>query len=202
MTPQLSAGVSYTSAANWELAGDASMPSAALIGLSGTSAITRPFSGPSRLSAGLTYQFSEKLKFAASILMSNWSDLSTLDGRFENSEWVDLFGSHDLELNWESTTSIRFGAEYLVSDTLALRAGFATEPSATPEKNRHPMFFSLDGQSIGIGGCLTLKNLVIDAAIVIPIIGESMLSEAETVYWPGTYEASMIIPCLTVSYRF
>lgn len=202
MTPQFSAGVTYTSAASWELSGEASLPSAAGIGLGTSSVITRPFSGPGRLSAGISYQFSEKIRFAASLLMSNWSELQTLEGKFENSEWIDFFGGHDLELNWKSTTSFRLGAEYQVNESLALRAGFSSAPSATPEKDRHPLLFSLNGQTVSLGGSLNLKNFVIDAAIVIPMIGESELTPADTSNWPGSYEASMIIPCLSVSYRF
>ncbi len=202
LTPQLSAGLSFSSAASWDLQGEALMAGASQIGLSGSSPLTRPFKGPSRLAGGITYQFNEKLRLAASFLSSSWSGLAVLEGQFGDAGWTQIFGNHDLELNWESTLQMRIGAEYQASDSLALRAGLATCPSATPEKDRHPLLFSLAGQSVSLGASLTLNHIVIDAAVVVPMSGESQLTSGETQYWPGTYQASMIIPSLSIAYRF
>ena len=55
------------------------MAGASQIGLSGSSPLTRPFKGPSRLAGGITYQFNEKLRLAASFLSSSWSGLAVLE---------------------------------------------------------------------------------------------------------------------------
>jgi len=202
LTPQLSAGVSYTSSPSWDLSGTANMANAVQIGLSSSSALTRPFNGASRLTGGITFHFSDKIKFAASFLSSSWSDLAVLEGNFADSGWTRFFGSHDLDLNWTSTLQIRIGTEYQANDKLIVRAGFATCPSATPEKNRHPLLFSLPGQMVSIGGSVNLGQISFDASLIIPFTSESVVTSQQTSNWPGTYEASMIIPSLSISYHF
>jgi long-chain fatty acid transport protein len=105
-------------------------------------------------------------------------------------------------LDWKDATQIRFGAEYMLNGTTALRAGYYNDPAPGPETTLNILFpsHSFNAFSAGIGK--TIGDLRFDFGLeylsgnkrtVVPGLAGAM---------PGTYDMDIVVPTASVSYKF
>lgn len=91
----------------------------------------------------------------------NWEFISDKTGADLNPEFMESYGTffgitpdygkQSANLRWKDTWKIKLGIEYALSSVLALRAGYAYDPSATDGKFIHPIYPDLDHNIISLG---------------------------------------------------
>lgn len=108
-----------------------------------------------RLTLLLDFHWSEWSK------AKNWEFISDKTGADLNPEFMESYGSffaitpdygkQGANLRWKDTWKIKLGIEYALSSVLALRAGYAYNPSAVDGKFIHPVNPDLDHNIISLG---------------------------------------------------
>jgi long-chain fatty acid transport protein len=123
--------------------------------------------------------------------------------------FMEASGENKMHLEWEDALQIRFGAEYMLRENLALRGGYYYDPSPATDKTMNFLLpnYTFNVFTLGLG--YSLNGLVID-------LGFEFLSakERDVPYakWlldpdfanaqPGTYDMSIVVPNISVSYKF
>jgi long-chain fatty acid transport protein len=131
---KFSLGVSFKTPMKVKLKGDVNMPGAALLGLPGTDEGEREATFPMFLGAGIAIKPTDKLTLTADVQYINWKKLDTIPMSFTNAGWITfLEAGSAIELEWKDAVQLRFGMEYKVSDSFALRAGYYRDPSPSPK---------------------------------------------------------------------
>jgi len=83
---------------------------------------------PSNLSASLYYEVTERLTLLFDYTWTDWSQFQKLEIRYENASP----GTTTIPENWEDTHRFSFGARFVASESIALRAGIVMDPAAVP----------------------------------------------------------------------
>lgn len=91
----------------------------------------------------------------------NWEFQSDKTGEDMNPEFMETYGyffgltpdyeKQSANLRWKDTWNIKFGIEYALSSVLALRAGYANNPSAVEDGVINPIIPDLDSNIISFG---------------------------------------------------
>ena len=86
---------------------------------------------------GIAFKPTNKLTITADVQYTNWKKLQTIPVTFENPTWNGLFGPGGPfdrvdELLWKDTFQYRFGAEYRLSNSFALRGGYYIDENPGP----------------------------------------------------------------------
>jgi len=97
---------------------------------------------------------------------------------------MEITEGNKLELNWESKTQIRFGAEYWLSEKFALRAGYYFDPGPAPNKTRNILLPITDFNSFAFGIGYNIDGLTIDLGV------EYLIGKDKDIAF-GQYESAM-----------
>jgi long-chain fatty acid transport protein len=81
---------------------------------------------PSTFGAGLAYKGIDNLLVTADIAFTQWSSWDVIEVKLKDGSTQEIL------TEWEDCLRAGLGLEYKVSDPLALRFGYYTEPSAIP----------------------------------------------------------------------
>lgn len=129
--------------------------------------VTFRVSLPTEIVLGLMFTPMDKLMLLLDFQWSQWSE--AMKWEFQSvktsgdlspefmEQYADFFGVtpdygiQSADLSWKDTWSIKFGMEYHLSQTLALRAGYSYHPSAFESKALHPVIPDLDHNIISLG---------------------------------------------------
>ncbi len=114
---------------------------------------------PPMVSLGAQYQATEKLKVAAQLDWIGWErtfDTLVVDfKRGNNRELNGITKSRDIHdeipLQWRDQWVGRIGAEYALSESTALRIGYAYSPSPVPSETLTPLTAAISEHTIGVG---------------------------------------------------
>jgi long-chain fatty acid transport protein len=131
------------------------------------------FAWPQTIGFGVGINPNEKLTIGIDVKWINWSEtmekfaMDFTGGT--NSNINTMMGTPDgnisleMPLEWDDQISIGVGAEYMVSDALALRAGFNYASNPVPENTLIPIFPAVVETHITFGaGYLLTENIGID----------------------------------------
>ncbi len=209
---KFSFGITYKTPQKVKLTGTVEMPGlAAIPGMPTSSNATREVTWPMWLGAGIAFTPNDKLTIAFDVQYTNWKKLDTIDMTFDEAFWKVNMGSGSIEDNaafelmWDDTIQYRFGFEYLLSDSFAVRAGYYYDPAPAPATTLNILLPSITYSVItaGIGyktdsisldvGVEYLKGTDRDADMAGVMAGTAM---------PGTHGMSMIVPSVSFTYRF
>jgi long-chain fatty acid transport protein len=162
---------------------------------------------PATASIGLGYKVNDKLTLALDYNYVFWSAYKEL--RFDYEKPVNGSLSTASPRNYQDASIIRIGAEYLVKEKLAIRAGYYFDQTPvkigymtpeTPDANRNCF-------TIGLGYKISEK-LSADASFLF-IEGDERLQEqgdipqdAQDSFLAGTYKLRIFIPGISLSYKF
>lgn len=102
---------------------------------------------------------------------------------------------------WEDKTQIRFRAEYALSPVLALRAGYCYDPAPSPDETLNVLLPSYTYNTFTFGVGYILSALKIDAGLEY-MDGKDRIVKYSGHNDPGTFTMRMIIPSISLSYRF
>jgi len=201
---QFSFGVTYKLPFTAKLKGDVTIPAATGFQLPATDTGTRTATWPQWLAAGIAVKPTDKLTLTADVQYTNWKKLDTIPITFANDGWQGAFAPNAAyELLWKDTTQFRFGAEYMVNNSLALRAGYYFDPNPGPVTTQNILLpeFKYNWVTFGLG--YTSEKILIDAsfeygtgadiAVVTYIPGQNM---------PGLHGMKILAPSLSFTYKF
>jgi long-chain fatty acid transport protein len=198
-----SLGVAFRTSSKVSFSGQATIDNLQFIGFLPKSDITREMTWPSWITVGAAFSPNELLTFTADVQITNWSIVDRIKTTYKDTIWNLLMtssGRDIMALSWKNATQLRFGAEYKVSETLAVRAGYYFDPSPAPDATLNILLPSHDfnGLTVGIGyqaGALALDfglEYLMGTERVVPA-GAAM---------PGVYNMTIVVPSVSVSYHF
>jgi len=107
--------------------------------------------------------------------------------------------------NWKDVIAGRFGAEYRVTDPLALRVGFAYDPSPVPSETMGPELPDADRLNYMIGVGYKIGPVTIDVAgMYVDKFDRTVNNQnnATLTGFNGTWKGDAWLASLDVGYRF
>jgi long-chain fatty acid transport protein len=124
------------------------------------------------VSCGLSWKFLPHWRLALQTDWVNWSNaFDTLPVKLTNGNNRDLnafLGSNSLEddipLQWRNQFVYRTGIEYAVTESLALRAGYAYSKSPVPDQTLTPLTAVIPTSTVSIGAGYRWGRYGIDLA--------------------------------------
>jgi len=203
---KLSIGLSLKTPFDAKLSGDATMNGASLLGLPTTDNAEREATWPMWVAAGVAFKPMDKLTITADLQYTNWGELTSIPIEFENVFWKAAFEADaDLELFWDDAIQYRFGAEYMISDKMALRGGYYYDPAPAPDSTLNILLpqFTYNWVTLGLG--FMTEKLNIDVAVEYGMGSEREVTMQEVnpnAGMPGTHKGNILVPNIAITYRF
>jgi len=205
---KLSVGLTVRTPSTVSFGGLARLSYLSLYGLPDSSDLERKITWPLWIAGGVSFRPFERLLLSADVHWTQWSKLDRIATEYLDPVWRDLFtmggvNSTWMILSWKDATQIRFGAEYSLNPTTALRAGYANDPAPGPDSTLNILFptHTFNVFSIGVGK--TIGDLQLDFGL------EYLAGNKRTPYsmlpvlpGPPTYGMTIVAPSVSVQYKF
>lgn len=202
---QFSIGFTFRTPLSAKISGTAKMSGAPLLGLPAESEAEREATFPMWIAGGICFKPTDKLTITADAQYTNWKELTRIPITFDNAGWEMFFADGSaFELKWKDAVQLRFGMEYKVSQSLALRAGFYTDPVVSPIETHNILLPELGYNWITFGFGYTSGNVSIDFAVEYGMGDEIEvgLTEADpSAGMPGVHGMNILVPAISVSIR-
>jgi long-chain fatty acid transport protein len=200
----LSIGLTLRTPSTMSFNGSALLSYMSLYDLPDTSDLVRDMPWPLWIAGGVSFRPFERLLLSADIHWTQWSKLDRLTTDYLDPVWADLAevdGRDVLVLDWKDTTQVRFGAEYTLDPTTALRAGYYHDPAPGPESTLNVLLptHTFEAFSIGIGK--TIGDLQLDFGLEY-MAGDTRTASDTPDSMPGTYGAKIVVPTISITYKF
>jgi len=177
-----------------------------------SSEVKRNMKWPWFVGVGVALKPQEKVTLTADVQWTGWSSISTIKSTFADPIWQNLMamgGGDEMTLNWKNRVQLRFGAEYRISERLFLRGGIYHDPSPAPDETMNILLpnFDFTGLTIGLGydfrglsvnwGMEYLagkkREVTVEELLLAGTLGQAM---------PGSYRMHLLVPNISVSYKF
>jgi long-chain fatty acid transport protein len=164
------------------------------------------------IAAGVAYRPMKDLTITADLQWSNWSKEKDIETRFKDPYWSLLMiesGKNMLHLKWKDTLQVRFGAEYMLYQNVAIRAGYYYDPSPAPDRTLNVLLPSYNFHGITLGLGYNLNGLVIDFGFEM-LLGKTrevdfakwLLDPAWAAAMPGKFGMNIYVPTISIGYKF
>jgi long-chain fatty acid transport protein len=204
---KFSFGLSYKLPFTAKLKGDVTIPAMAETPYPTVDTGTRQATWPMWLGGGIAFKPNAKLTFTADVQYTNWKKMQTIPVTFENEGWNGLFGpggpyDQVYELLWKDTFQYRFGAEYRISNSFALRAGYYLDENPGPVETQNILLPEFKYNWITAGFGYMSEKFVIDAALQYGMGGDITVPLDPANAMPGVHGMSMWVPSLNFTYKF
>jgi long-chain fatty acid transport protein len=188
--------------------GTANMPTLPVYHLPGSSNLKRKITWPLWIAGGVSFRPVARLLLSADVHWTRWSKLDRITTEYLESAWETLIeaGGMDVRvLDWKDATQLRFGAEFTLNASTVLRAGYYNDPAPGPLATLNVLLPSHTFNAVSIGIGKTISDLQLDfgleylmgttrtAVPSLPVIPGAM---------PGTYGMKIVVPTLSVNYKF
>ena len=177
-------GLAYRSAINVNYRGDMTIEGIAPAlqplfgGASYKSAITTSNRFPDIYSLGVSYLLSTKLVLAADAELVRWSSFKKAEVNIVQEVPAAGITDASTPLDWKDSWQFKIGGEYRMSDTLALRAGYAFINTPVPDHTLEPGNPDADQHNVSIGMGYRTGNWRIDGFYDIGIFRDRTVQNA------------------------
>jgi long-chain fatty acid transport protein len=153
---------------------------------------------PEIIGVGIAVSPLPALSVEADVVMMRWSTFKTLPMTF----LAPYDGLSDvIQQNYKDSRSYRIGAEYQLTDALALRAGYLYDESPQPEASVSPMLPDAARNSVQVGVGYKVGSVSIDAAYMWLKMVERTTSTNHNNF-NGTYNSSASLVGISLGYAF
>jgi len=181
--PNVAIGLAYRSSAQVDFTGDADysgIPQQLLGQLPGED-VSTSVSLPANLHAGITFKGISDLTINFGYQYVFWEEVQDI-----TIEFIDGETTQSLDLNYSDGYIIRFGLEYILNSTIALRAGYLFDSNPTPEEYLTPRLPDSDrhGFTIGVGYNFT-ETFGVDVGYMFLRFVERTVENSNIEYAPG-----------------
>jgi long-chain fatty acid transport protein len=208
----LSFGLTVKTPSTVKFSGDGEISNMAALGYSTTSELDREITFPLWVGFGAAFRPSSRLLLSADVQWTQWSKMKTLDTEFADAAWKVLMamsGQDSRKMDWADEAQIRFGAEYSLNKTLAVRVGYYHDPSPSPDTTLNVLLPSYTYDSVAAGFGYKIAGLQVDFGVEYLMGGERNVEYLKTLTdpafasaMPGKYKMTMLVPNMSVGFRF
>lgn len=200
---EFSFGVSYKLPFTAKLKGTVDIPAATGFGLPASDTGTRTATWPQWLAAGIAVKPTDKLTLTADVQYTNWKKLQTIPVTFVNAGWEAYFAEGAAyQLLWKDTTQFRFGAEYMASKCLALRAGYYFDPNPGPVDTQNILLPEFKYSWITAGFGYMSGKIAIDFSLEYGTGTDITVPLGLDDGMPGVHGMTIVAPSLSFTYKF
>jgi long-chain fatty acid transport protein len=147
---------------------------------------------PASLLAGVAVTPVARLRLEADAVWTRWSVLRQVPIELEEPALSAVTPKE-----WRDVWSLRVGGEYGVTEAWAVRAGFAFEPTPSPEETQAPDLPDTDRVKLSVGGGYQVGSLRVDAAYLFEVLKEQ---RSTFPLLPGAYGGSAHVFGVTLGY--
>ena len=205
---KLGFGLTVRTPSTVSFSGTANLPTLPVYELPGSSDLKRKITWPLWIAGGVSFRPVPSLLLSADVHWTQWSNLDRITTDYLESAWETLIEMSGLDvrvLDWKDATQLRFGAEYTLNASTALRAGYYHDPAPGPLATLNVLRPSHTFNAVSIGIGKTISDLQLDfgleylmgttrtAVPSLPVLPGAM---------PGTYGMKIVVPTVSVSYKF
>jgi len=211
----LSFGATIRTPNRVKFSGDTSLSNVDLLGFKESSeaeTVSPHLTFPLWIAGGVAFRPLSGLTLTGDLQWTQWSTLDQIELKFIDPYWslfMTASGENKMHLEWKDALQIRFGAEYWLRENLAIRGGYYYDPTPTPDKTMNFLLPSYTFNVFTVGLGYALNGLVIDLGFEF-LAG--MGREVEYAKWlldpafanaqPGAYDMSIVVPNISISYKF
>ena len=201
--PNVTIGLAYRSSATVDLDGDAEYDNVPdfLTGELPGEDVSTSVKLPANLHAGITFKGIENLEISFGYQYIFWEAVESIEIEFNGGAETQT-----LEFNYSDGYIVRFGLEYLMSDDLALRAGYLFDSNPTPDEYLTPRLPDSDrhGFTVGAGYNFT-ETIGVDIGYMFLRFVERDIEDSQIEFAPGApmngrYNSSANL--LSLNFRF
>lgn len=157
---------------------------------------------PQIISGGYAFKPTDKLKLEADIY---WVDFSIVDKSKVEDRDTGIVLS-DVEKDWDSAFILALGGEYLITEKLALRAGYSYQQNVVPEETYNPNVPDSDLHVLALGLGYTIDRLTIDVSYALGLYTDRDIDSTTggSGIWAfnGTYDSLIHIIGVTAGFKF
>lgn len=203
--PMVRLGLVYRTASTVKFSGTAEMSQLQLLGLSSSSDMEREITWPAWLAGGVAFMPNDRLTVTADVQYTNWKTIQAIDTTYRDSFWSLLMtaaGKGSMLMNWRDAVQIRFGAEYKLTDSLAIRGGYYNDPAPAPDETMTILLPNYDFNTLTIGVGYETKGLCLDFGVEYLLGKERSIGAALVDAMPGVYNMKILVPTVSVHYKF
>jgi long-chain fatty acid transport protein len=187
--------------------GSASLSYLSLYELPDSSDLKRKITWPLWIAGGISFRPVPRLLLSADVHWTEWSRLDRITTEYLDPAWANLMeesGDDVRILNWADRTQLRFGAEYTLNTSTAIRAGYYNDPAPGPLPTLNVLFPSHTYNAFSVGIGKTIGGLVLDFGLEYLGGGkrdsEGIFLQASGM--AGVYGMHIIVPSVSFSYKF
>jgi len=202
---KLGIGLTVRTPSTVSFKGSARMSYLSIYELPDTSDLERKITWPLWIAGGVSFRPVERLVLTADVHWTQWSKLDRITTDYLDTVWAVLMeasGNDVRRLDWKDATQVRFGAEYTLNGTTALRAGYYHDPAPGPLETLNVLLptHTFNAFSVGLGK--TIGDLRLDFGL------EYLAGDMRTVdlglpdAMPGDHGMKIVVPSVSVQYRF
>ncbi len=156
---------------------------------------------PQMLGVGVSVKPQPKLTLIGDVNWINWSVYKNIDFQFEKN--TPYFPDTKNQRDWEDSWAFRLGAEYMVTDRAAVRAGYLYDQTPIPDKSLGPELPTGTRNGVSVGFGYDWKYVRVDAAYAHLFIEDREVNDSIRSPKPlGEYESAANIFGLSVGYTF
>lgn len=187
--------------------GKASMSYMSLYDLPGSSDLKRKITWPLWIAGGVSFRPVPRLLLSADVHWTQWSKLDRITTEYLDTFWATFLASSGRGvrvLDWSDKTQFRFGAELSLNPSTALRAGYYNDPAPGPLETLNVLLPSHTFNAFTVGVGKTIGDLQLDFGL------EYLAGNKRVTEWilfdesgmPGTYGMNIVVPTISVGYKF
>ncbi|MBE3109193.1 MAG: outer membrane protein transport protein [Acidobacteria bacterium] len=185
--------------------GTADMSRLPVYGLPGSSDLERKITWPLWIAGGVSFRPVPRLLLSADVHWTQWSKLDRITTDYLDTVWAALMetgGKNVRVLNWKDAVQLRFGAEYTLNSSTVLRAGYYNDPAPAPDTTLNVLLPSHTFNAFSIGVGKTITDLQLDFGLEYLAGNKRTPEYAFFDGMPGTYGMRIVVPTISVSYKF
>lgn len=205
---KLGLGLTVRTPSTIRLNGTASMYALSPLELPESSELTRHMTWPLWIAGGLSFRPIPRLLLSADVHWTQWSKLERLRTDYQDAFWATLMEYAGLEaesLDWKDAFQLRFGAEFQLNPSTALRVGYTNDPAPGPLDTLNILLPTHTFNVVTAGVGKTIGDLQLDFGL------EVLSGKGRELALPwfrafssmgGAYGMNIVVPTVSVGYKF
>ena len=208
----ISIGMTFRTASKISFKGDTTIANLALLGLPRSSEVELDITWPMWLAAGVAVRPIPNLIITGDLQWSKWSVVDKIELAYTDTLWqifMAAAGQDEIQMRWEDKLQIRFGLEYKLTQSLFLRGGYYNDPAPVPDQTIMPLLPSFNFNVLTVGLGYALNGLTVELGFEYLMGQERTVNLADKLTnpdyafsTPGTYGMNIVVPNISVSYKF
>lgn len=161
---------------------------------------------PLYLAVGVAYRPMENLILTADAQYTNWKKVDVLELQYTDSFWQLIMvptGDNLFPLHWKDAIQLRFGAEYQLSDSFALRGGYYHDPAPAPDDTMNVLLPSFNFNVVTFGIGYTMDGLSLNFGMEYLMGAERDIPyDPAKEAMPGMYTMNIWAPSISIGYSW